>query len=65
MEDSNSKYRGPVLILIVVLILIIAGLVYVGQQYGPLPPPAGSAGSRPPLTDAQKAEILKSLQLPP
>lgn len=65
MEDTNSKYRTPVLILIIAAILIIAGLVYVGRKYGP-PAPGEVAG--PPaggLTDAQKAEILKSLQLPP
>ena len=45
------------------MILIVAGLIYIGRQYGaPTEPPPTPAGE---LTAAQKAEILKSLQSSP
>lgn len=49
-------------LLIIILILVVAGLVYLGNRYGrPKAPAEDTTG----LTEAERAEILKSLQLPP
>ena len=63
IEVKQSSFPKPIIILVILAILIVAGLVYVGRKYGPSAP--GPVEGPTGLTDAQKDEILKSLQLPP
>jgi len=58
----SNKNQLLFVVLLFVLILLAAGLIYLGRKYPSAPSPVeGPAG----LTEAEKAEILKSLQLPP
>ena len=61
--EHHWSRNKSVIVLVIVGILIVAGLIYIGRQYGaptePLPTPVGE------LTDAQKAEIIKSLKSNP
>ncbi|MFH1170157.1 MAG: hypothetical protein V1704_01190 [Candidatus Vogelbacteria bacterium] len=62
-EVETIKHRRPlVVILIVIAVILVGAIIWIGnwainKETG-LPPPGG-------LTDAQKAEIIKALQLPP
>jgi cell division septal protein FtsQ len=54
-------HRRPVVILMVIAVILVGAIIWIGNwaiNKEAVTPPGG-------LTDAQKAEIMKSLQLPP
>ncbi|MEK7209019.1 MAG: hypothetical protein AAB677_02050 [Patescibacteria group bacterium] len=62
-QDHHWSKNKTVVALVIVVVLIVAGLIYIGRRYGaPIEPPATPVGE---LTEAQKAEILKSLKSNP
>ncbi|MBI2097398.1 MAG: hypothetical protein HYT46_00455 [Candidatus Vogelbacteria bacterium] len=70
IENQNQpppvkvNHKNPLVVILVIgLILLAAGLIYLGRKYGA--PPAPEAPAAGGLTEAEKAEILKSLALPP
>ena len=65
MEEEKNSYSKPIVLLVIVALVVVAGLIYVGQKYAV---PSGSdtvVGERVPLTEAEKAAVLDSLRLPP
>ena len=61
--ERRWSRNKSIISLVIVVILIVAGLIYIGRQYGaPSEPPPTPVGE---LTAAQKAEILESLKSHP
>ena len=64
IDAHRRPFNRVALILIIAVILVIAGLVYIGRSAFWQAPPEVTPPSNN-LTDAQKAEILKSLAASP
>src|SRR3989344_7521857 len=61
--EHHWSRNKSIISLVIVVILIVAGLIYIGRKYGaPIESPPTPVGE---LTAAQKAQILKSLQSSP
>ena len=64
MENMGNEtmHRRPIVILLVIAVVLAGAIIWIGnwaiKQEAGMPPPGG-------LTDAEKAEILASLQRPP
>ena len=60
-NSPADLHRRPIVILVVIAVILVGAIIWIGNwaiNKETVAPPGG-------LTDAQKAEILKSLQLPP